>query len=63
MNLGGLIPLLGGVYCLLVAFRVVRVSKNPQANEQWLQKDGTWLKILGPIVILFGLAELFGAFR
>ena len=63
MNLGGLIPLLGGVYCLLVAFRVVRVSKNPQANEQWLQKYGTWLKILGPIVILFGLAELFGAFR
>ncbi len=63
MNLGGLIPFLGGVYCLLVAFRVVRVSKNPQANEQWLQKYGTWLKILGPIVILFGLAELFGAFR
>jgi len=63
MNLGGLIPLLGGVYCVLVAFRVVPVSKNPQANEQWLQKYGTWLKVLGPIVILFGLAELFGTFR
>lgn len=63
MKLEGLIPLLGGVYCVLVAFRVVRVSKNPEANEQWLQKYGTWLKILGLIVILFGLAELFGAFR
>ncbi len=63
MNLSGLIPLLGGVYCLLVAFRVVRVSKNLDANERWLQKYGTWLKILAPIVILFGLAELFGALR
>jgi hypothetical protein len=63
MNLGGLIPLLGGVYCVLVAFRVMRVSKNREANEQWLQKYGTWLKILGPIVILFGLAELFGVLR
>lgn len=63
MKLEGLIPLLGGVYCVLVAFRVVRVSKNPEANERWLQKYGTWLKILGLIVILFGLAELFGAFR
>ncbi len=63
MNLSGLIPLLGGVYCLLVVFRVVRVSKNPDANERWLQKYGTWLKILAPIVILFGLAELFGALR
>ncbi len=63
VNLSGLIPLLGGVYCLLVAFRVVRVSKNLDANERWLQKYGTWLKILAPIVILFGLAELVGALR
>ena len=63
MNLGGLIPIIGGVYCVLVAFRVVRVSKNPEANELWLRKFGTLMKILGPIVILFGLAELFGVFR
>ncbi len=63
MNLSGLIPLLGGVYCLLVAFRVVRVSKNPEANELWLRKFGTLMMILGPIIILFELAELFGVFR
>jgi len=63
MNLGGLIPIIGGVYCVLVAFRVVRVSKNPEANELWLRKFGTLMKILGPIVILYGLAEIFGVFR
>ena len=63
MNFRGLIPLIGGIYCLLVAFRVVRVSKNPEANELWLQKFGTLMKIVGPIIILFGLAELFGLFR
>jgi hypothetical protein len=63
MNLGGLVPIIGGVYCVLVAFRVVRVSKNAEANELWLRKFGTLMKILGPIVILFGVAELFGVFR
>lgn len=63
MNLAGLIPILVGVYTLLVAFRVVRLSKNPEANELWLRKFGTLMKILGPIVILFGLAQLFGLFR
>ena len=48
---------------MLVAFRVVRVSKNPEANELWLRKFGTLMMILGPIIILFELAELFGVFR
>jgi len=60
MNLEGLIPLLGGVYCVLAGFGVIRVSKNPKANESWLRKFGTLMKILGPVVALFGLAELVG---
>jgi hypothetical protein len=63
MNLEGLIPLLGGVYFLLVGLRVLRVSKNPEANELWLRKFGTWMKIIGPILIIFGLADVFGVFR
>jgi hypothetical protein len=63
VNLEGLIPLLAGVYCLLVVFGVVRASKNPESNEVWLRKYGTLMKILGPIMILFGLAELFGVIR
>jgi hypothetical protein len=62
MNLGGLIPVLGGIFCLLVAFRVVPVSNNAEANDRWLQKSGTLMKVLG-VIVLFGLGEILGIFR
>jgi hypothetical protein len=61
-DFSGLIPIAGGTYALLAAFRVIRLSKNPADNELWLQKFGLAMKIIGPIVILFGLAEFFGLF-
>ena len=63
LNFGGLIPMAGGIYGLLAAFRVVRVSKNPEANEQWLRRFGPTLKKLSPLIILFGVAELLGLFK
>ena len=63
MNLRGLIPLLCGLYCILVAFRIIPASKNPEANELWLRKFGALMKILGPFIFLFGLAELLGLFK
>jgi hypothetical protein len=60
---GGFIASLGGTYALLAAFRVVHVSKNPAANEMWLRKFGPVLKIVSPLVILFGLAELLGVLK
>jgi hypothetical protein len=50
---------------LLFARRLPRCSckQNPESNELWLRKYGTLMKILGPIMILFGLAELFGVIR
>jgi len=62
-NFSGLIFIAGGIYALLAAFRVVRLSKNQEANEQWLRKFGPMMKVLGPIIILFGLGQLFGLFR
>lgn len=59
-NLGGLIFVGGGVFSLLVAYGVVRASKDPAANEAWLRRFGPMMKVLSPIIILFGLAELFG---
>jgi hypothetical protein len=44
----------------LGAFGVVQLSKNPELNEQWLKKYGTMIKILGPIVTLYGVAQFFG---
>ena len=63
LRLSGLIPIAGGMYVLLAVFRVVRLSKNSEANELWLRKFGPMMKVAGPIVILFGLGQLFGLFR
>jgi hypothetical protein len=62
-NWSGLIPIAGGIYLLLAAYRVVRLGKNPEASELWLRKFGPMSKILGPIIILSGLGQLFGLFR
>jgi hypothetical protein len=63
MNLEGIIPLLGGIYCTLLGFRVVAPGKNPERNELWLKKFGTFMKIGGPFLILFGLVELLGLLK
>ena len=62
-NPSGLIVCAGGTYGLLAALRIVRVSKNPDANEAWLRKFGPLMKILSPLVILLGFAELIGLFN
>lgn len=59
-DFSGLIPIALGTYVLLGAFRVVPVSKNQEKNELWLRKFGRLMKVLGPILILGGLAELLG---
>ena len=59
VNLAGLIPIAGGMYGLLVAYGKVQASKNPEQNEVWRRKFGTMIKILSPLIILFGLAQLF----
>jgi hypothetical protein len=59
LNLRALIPLIGGIYCLLIAFRIIRVSKNPETEEAWHRKFGRLMKLMGPVLVLFGLIELF----
>jgi hypothetical protein len=61
-NFTGFLPIAFGMYVLLAAFRVIQLSKNAEANEQWLRKFGPMMKILGPITILGGLGQLFGLF-
>ena len=63
LNFSGLIFIAGGIYGLLAVFRVVPVSKNSEANEQWLRKFGLMMKVICPLVILFGLAQLLGLLR
>ena len=63
LNWSSLILIAVGIYGLLGAFRVVRLSKNPEANELWLRKFGPMMKVISPITILFGLGQLFGLFK
>jgi len=52
----GAIPILGGLYVTLLGFRVV--GKKPGESlqyDEWHRKHGGKLKVLGPLVALFGL--------
>ena len=61
MNIEGLIPLAGGIYALLLAHGILpKNPKDPEKMEAWRKKYGRFIKALSPIVILFGLVQLFG---
>ena len=59
MNLGGLVPLLGGALGALFAFRVIPVSDDPVKAEEWHGRWGTVLMAICPLIILLGLLQLF----
>jgi len=60
-NLQGLIPILGGIYGYLLANGTLpRNPKKPEEMEIWRKKFGPMMKILGPVLVLFGILELVG---
>jgi hypothetical protein len=61
LNLGGLIPIFGGIYGMLLGYRVLpRHPKDPEKMELWHRKFGKLMKILSPFLIGFGLLQLAG---
>jgi hypothetical protein len=50
----GLISLLGGLYVTLIAFGAVRASKDPAKEAAWRLKWVPFLKIAGPLIMVFG---------
>ena len=50
------IPFLGGVYCLLVGFRVVgpKPGVNPK-HDAMMVKFGAFFKVAGPVLMLVGV--------
>jgi len=61
MNVEGLIPILAGIFGLLLAQGVLpRNPKDPERLALWRRKFGKMMTILSPLIILFGVALLFG---
>jgi hypothetical protein len=61
LKLEGLIPILGGVYGLLLAYGVLpRHPRDPEKMALWLRKFGRLIKFLCPFLIAFGFLELLG---
>ena len=60
INPEGLIPIVGGVFAWLAATGRYNPSKDPVKWETLRIVWGPKLKILAPIVIIFGIAQLLG---
>jgi hypothetical protein len=60
INPKGMIPIIGGSLAWLLATGRYSPSKDPIIGEAWLRRWGPVLKILAPLVILFGVAQLLG---
>jgi len=60
VNAEGLIPIVGGIFAWLAATGRYNPSKDPVKWEAWRLAWGPKLKILAPIVILFGIAQFTG---
>ena len=59
----GLIPILGGIYGLLMAYRVIPINpQNPEKMELWHRKFGKMMKIICPFIIIFGIFLLLEGF-
>jgi hypothetical protein len=58
-KLSGIVFVLGGIYALLLAYRVLPANpKDPERAELWHRKFGKMVKVLAPIVILAGILLL-----
>jgi len=61
MQWDGLIPVIGGIYGVLMAYRIIpKEPKDPERYDLWHRKFGKMMKILSPVLILFGIMELLG---
>jgi hypothetical protein len=60
-RLCGIISVLGGICGLLLTYRILpRNPKDPERMELWHRKFGKMMKILSPIIIIFGILLLLG---
>jgi hypothetical protein len=59
----GIISIVGGIYCYLTAIGVVKLRKNEKDATAWLNKYGTFLKLVAAALIIFGVYTLSNHFE
>lgn len=60
IDLSGLIPILIGIYGFLMAIGALpRNPKEPEKMEAWRQRYGGMMKVLSPLIVVFGFLQLF----
>lgn len=59
LNFEGLIPIIGGIYCFLLASGTIPIKKDAVKIELWRKQHGGKLKALACLVVLFGFVLLF----
>jgi hypothetical protein len=64
MDLSGLLPIAGGVYGFLLANGTLpKNPKDPEKMALWRKKFGGTVKIISPIVVVYGVLLLLGILR
>ncbi|MFT6470096.1 MAG: thiosulfate reductase cytochrome b subunit [Neptuniibacter pectenicola] len=58
----GFISIVGGAYAYLAAIGKVQVSKSEEKSKEWRLKYGVILKVVGPLLVIFGLFRLYQSF-
>lgn len=53
--INGLLALLGGVFISLVAYGVLPLPKDSHTARQTLQSWSTFMRIVGPLLTLWGI--------
>ncbi|MGC6467904.1 MAG: hypothetical protein ACON5N_20190 [Akkermansiaceae bacterium] len=60
LDFSGLIPIVIGIYGFLMAIGVLpRNPKEPEKMELWRLRYGGMMKVLSPLIVVFGFLQLF----
>jgi hypothetical protein len=63
-SLRGVVAIVCGIYGLLLAQGFLpRNPKDPERMRVWRRKFGGVMSVLCPIIVLYGIAQVFGVLR
>ena len=58
-TIDGIIPLVGGIYALLMGFGVIKTQHNsPEKKEKWERKGKIWFQFFGAFLTIWGIVKI-----